>query len=176
MDLDDRQPAAYTGQDDTVPDEITALHHSAFEQLRQSTLSDEEAFLARMRCWEASAVASSSPPGVQNGTLAPPGSPVDPRAAISAGSFSLMSELITGTGQGAGPAGGVGNVEHSDDEEEEVDFVLDTTTGTQPIPLQLTNRPSAPVRPAIEVEELSRRLRAGVGLQDFEALQRPETP
>lgn len=156
--------------DQTAPEEVRALHHSAFESLRQSTLSDEEAFLARMRCWEAAAEASSSPTGVPSGALAPPGSPNVLGTAAGASPPSIMSAFSEDHKGAAALADVNDGFQNASDDEDEVELILDGGSGPQPIPLQ-SGRSPVPIRPRVEIEELSRRLRAGMGLACYEPVR-----
>lgn len=162
--------------------ELSRLHHLAFESLRTSTLSTEEDFLSRLRRWEEEKLAmterglSVSPP-TREGVR---GLPCSPEDAVGEGGLQQQVEEEDDAMREA--------IESGDEasEEDEIAIILSPSLASPPVPtshsspIRMPSHPSLPfaARPTLrrsdtlEVEELSRKLRAGaMGLEDFEGVR-----
>lgn len=160
-------------------DEVSRLHHAAFESLRASTQEEEEGFLSRLRRWEAEkqlqqqqqqqaqlqggGFLSVSPP-LGEGVRAPPTSPQGP---LRRGSPGGSGEPL----QQGEEENGMIEEEEEEEEEDDINIVLSPV----PSPVKMLGASTAEVargrgmRPKtnLEVEELSRKLKGGVVLEDY---------
>lgn len=183
MDLDDPPPpppssSSSAGSAAAELAHLTQLHHLAFAALRSSTYHTEEDFLGRLRRWEQERVGSemSMMDGGGEGTRGLPCSP----------------EQGVGVGVGCDSSCSEGEEE---EEAEEVAFILSpppppaggglsSSLPSQSTPSLFLSSPislphsSSSARPKIkrsdslEIDELSRKLRAGaLGLEDFGAVR-----
>lgn len=186
MDVDDFALSSSPATD--VPDtkkheqEIVALHHSAFESLRRSTLSDEQAFLGRMRTWEANAAAEATQVQGGCGAIAPNCSPA--ASAGSGGDETIKSGLVArlrNEEQQAAADASTMDEENGDESEDDIDFVLvgasaAPTPGVEPIPLSASSNAHPPHQGQsssirFDVDELSVRLKGDVTLDDYSAVR-----
>lgn len=170
-------------------DEVSRLHHAAFESLRTSTQEEEEDFLSRLRRWEAEkqlqqqqqqqaklhagGASLSVSPSMGEGVRAPPASPQGPLRRSSSGGGGSAEQLQQ---VGEEVDGGMVDTVEAHIEEEEDDEDINIVLSPSPSPVKtlgaepaLTANRGRGMRPKtnLEVEELSRKLKGGVVLEDY---------
>lgn len=161
MDCDDDDDGpSFTGLD-----EVTRLHHEAFESLRTSTQTEEEDFLVRLRRWEEEKQEQARELSVSPTSMpprAPPCSPQGPVARKSRDSGVGLDEVEEDECMLA------------DQEEDEDDDDINIVLSSSPSPIKMATGSahdargrSRPGRLNLEVEELSRKLKNGAGLEDY---------
>ncbi|ORY73409.1 hypothetical protein BCR35DRAFT_307135 [Leucosporidium creatinivorum] len=166
-------------------DELSRLHHAAFESLRTSTQEEEEDFLARLRRWEeerqqqqGEGFLGVSPP-LGEGVRAPPTSPLGLVRRTSEGGEGLKED---GEEMDEGMVDTIFadcEEEGEEEEEEDINIVLSPSPspvkslGLGPVSAEVRGRGSMMMRPKtnLEVEELSRKLKGGVVLEDYGAVR-----
>lgn len=141
MECDDSSASSWQSDDLA---ELARIHTAAFDSLRKSTARDEEGFLATFREREAQATIV----GGGLGSTAPPCSPVNANLMRPDKPLDLIGQV-------------------DDDDTEEVHFVLsDMASSSSPVKLPRERGRAPTMKPALEVEELSRKLRGGT-LEDY---------